>query len=456
MIKTMRMAALGPLLLLPMLAQAAGVSLEQVVGSALQNNPALLATHAQVGVSSAQARMATAPLRPQVGLAVSQMRQMTNLKAQGFPSFPTGGGFSIDSEPEFDTFDARVEVSQALFNRSASLAQDSAEMGVVLSKARVEQAREQIAAQAALAYLQALRADAQVRAAKADLQLAKQLLQQAEDRHHAGLVSGVDVARAKTALANDQFVLARANTGRNDAYLALHRVAVLPYDEALTLTQHLSYQKPALPPLPKALIKARAQRPEVQVANTTVKQLQLALASAQSKRYPTVQAFANLGDSANLPGENDVATYRLGARLSLPLYSGGLISAETDQAAARILAAKYQRKDALAQIETDVRSAMARVASTAQQVEAARSARDLAQIELQLSRDRFAHGVTDNVEVVEAQTRLARARAAHVDALAAYQISRLNFANALGNASHFHLFTATANPGPSAVTEQAQ
>jgi outer membrane protein TolC len=54
-----------------------------------------------------------------------------------------------------------------------------------------------------------------------------------------------------------------------------------------------------------------------------------------------------------------------------------------------------------------------------------------------MSRDRFRAGVADNLEVISAQASLANARAAQVQALAAYNAARLNLAAALGRAETF-------------------
>src|SRR3546814_10287603 len=85
-----------------------------------------------------------------------------------------------------------------------------------------------------------------------------------------------------------------------------------------------------------------------------------------------------------------------------------------------------QLDDLRQQIEQDVRLAVATAANTREQVRAALSARDLAERELELARDRFSNGVADNVDVVRAQASLARARAQSIAAQAAYQQARGN------------------------------
>jgi outer membrane protein TolC len=72
-----------------------------------------------------------------------------------------------------------------------------------------------------------------------------------------------------------------------------------------------------------------------------------------------------------------------------------------------------------------------------ERVRAADQGFELAQRELEMSRDRFRAGIADNLEVINAQTSLANARASQVEALAIYNAARLNLAAAMGRAETF-------------------
>ena len=63
----------------------------------------------------------------------------------------------------------------------------------------------------------------------------------------------------------------------------------------------------------------------------------------------------------------------------------------------------------------------------------------LAERELQMARDRFAAGAGDNIQVITAQTTLAQAREEKVQALALYNVARVNLYSALGEAQKFRL-----------------
>jgi outer membrane protein TolC len=84
------------------------------------------------------------------------------------------------------------------------------------------------------------------------------------------------------------------------------------------------------------------------------------------------------------------------------------------------------------QIALDVRTAIAELDSARNQVQVANLGVDLANQEVQQSRDRFKAGVADNIEVVTAQDALARANENQISALYQYNQSRADLAHAIG------------------------
>jgi outer membrane protein TolC len=86
------------------------------------------------------------------------------------------------------------------------------------------------------------------------------------------------------------------------------------------------------------------------------------------------------------------------------------------------------------QIDQDVRNAFLDMQSAADQVEVARSSVDLANQTLIQARDRFSAGVTDNIEVVQAQQSVASANESLISSLYSYNVSKVELGRAIGNA----------------------
>ncbi len=86
------------------------------------------------------------------------------------------------------------------------------------------------------------------------------------------------------------------------------------------------------------------------------------------------------------------------------------------------------------QIDYQVRAAFLDIQSAADQVAVAKSNLDLANQTLEQARDRFSAGVTDNIEVVQAQQSVASANDNLISALFAHNLAKVALARALGAA----------------------
>jgi outer membrane protein TolC len=116
------------------------------------------------------------------------------------------------------------------------------------------------------------------------------------------------------------------------------------------------------------------------------------------------------------------------------IFDGGRIRADVAQSDAVI----QQRKDEIADLErridVEVRSALLDLKSAADQVAVSESNLDLATQALTQARDRFAAGVTDNIEVVQAQDALANAQETVISSRYAHNLAKVALARAVGMA----------------------
>ena len=96
--------------------------------------------------------------------------------------------------------------------------------------------------------------------------------------------------------------------------------------------------------------------------------------------------------------------------------------------------ARSQLNDLRGRIDYEVRASLLDLNSAAEQVEVARSSVDLAEQALTQSRDRFTAGVTDNLEVVQAQESVASAHESYIQSLYAHNLAKIELARAIGNA----------------------
>jgi outer membrane protein TolC len=80
-----------------------------------------------------------------------------------------------------------------------------------------------------------------------------------------------------------------------------------------------------------------------------------------------------------------------------------------------------------------VRQAFINLRSAEDQVSVARSNVDLAHDALNQSRDRFAEGVTDTVELVQAEQAVVQADDDYISAVYEHNLAKISLARAMGN-----------------------
>jgi outer membrane protein len=414
----------------------ATLSLADAIDLALQNNLETLLARERKREARGFEKESLAGLLPNVSAATYQANLTLNLAALGLQpgTFP---GINSPFVGPFNNFDARARLQQTIFSLSAIRTYQAGRAGVHVAEMQEDLAREQVAIFTALTYLEVLRSDRALLAANADVELAQALLVLARDQHTAGVATGVDVTRAETRLAQQQFRLAQSQTALEEARLQLQRVVGLPLGSKLTLTDEMRFIDEVLPPIDSAVTQAEQDRPEVRIAVAQVTQLDYQRRAARAELLPNVEFLGEYGVSGITPTNTDLPTRRAAVQLNVPLFNGGLTRGRIAVASSQKRQSELELDSTRGQIEEDVRLAFAALHTNADGVRAANKLLELAQRELDMARDRFRAGVADNLEVISAQTALAEARAAQVAALAQYNATRLNLAAALGHAQAF-------------------
>src|SRR6185503_1243199 len=383
--------------------QPATLSFDEAVKLAIDNNLATLRAHERRNEARGEKQQSLAPLLPNVSGVAYQASLTENLVALGFQP-GTIPGFNSTFLGPFKNFDARLLLTQKVFDLSAIRNYQAGRAGVHVAELEEALAREQVASRTGLIYLEALRADRAVVAAQANVELAQALLQLAQDQRNAGVGTGVDVTRAQTRLAEQQVGLAQAQTTSEQARLNLQRVVGLPLGSSLTLTDRLRFTEEPLPAVETAVAQAGQDRREVQVAEEQNKVSRLERQAVRAEYLPSVEFLGDYGVSGITPGLSDLPTRSVAVQLNVPIFNGGLTRGRVTAAASRERQTELELSNIRGQVEEDVRLALTTLRTAAAQVRAANESVMLAQRELEMARDRFRAGVGDNLEVVTAQT----------------------------------------------------
>ncbi len=388
------------------------------------------------GLKQAQARshQARAALLPDFEGAFSDQNLTRNLNAFGIRlSLPVqipGFQFPTFVGP-FTTIDARVTGSQSVFDFSSIRRYQASRLGVSAAKSDVDTAAEQVAARVARAYLAAVRADADVEAAEANVALSEAVQKQAENQKQAGTGTGIEITRARVQLSNNRQQLLVARNQQHRAQLELLRAMGMRLDTEVALSDKLSYIPVDAVTMEQAKARALGERPDYKAQAEREANARLSASATRMERLPSVAAFGDYG--ANGTGfSNSVPTRTIGVSLRVPIFDGGRRDARRAESESQYRAEKVRSNDLKEQIELDVRLALDSLSSAEEQVKVAREGLELAENELTQARRRYEAGVAISLEVTDAQTRLERARENQIAALYNHNLARIDLAQSMG------------------------
>jgi outer membrane protein TolC len=176
---------------------------------------------------------------------------------------------------------------------------------------------------------------------------------------------------------------------------------------------------------------AYKSRSDFRAALSSEKSATQTLSAAKGERYPVIAANGNYGDIGPTFGQSH-GDFRFQAGVSVPLFTGGRIKGDITQAEASLRQRKAEAENLRGQIDYDVRTAFLNASAAKEQVEVAKQNVELANESLARSRDRFSAGVTDSVEVVQAEQALAGANDQYITSLYNHNFAKLSLARAIG------------------------
>jgi outer membrane protein TolC len=406
---------------------AVSLSLEAAVARALrQNLGGLLSADAVSGARGERWRALSA-LLPNLTTATSFGVRQNDLKAII--------GITVPGHPPiigpFGVFDARAYLDQSVFNWESIEGARSSAAQLKSAQYSYKNAREVIVLVAVSNYLLVVADQSQVESALAQRDTAKALLDQTVDQHKAGLAAAVDVLRSNVELQAREQRLIVARNSLAKQKLVLARAIGLPAGQKFDITTEVAYQPLATSTLDEALQQAYASRADYKSQTEQVRSAELQKKAAAAERYPTLSALVDYGAIGTNPGSSH-GTVDAAAVLRFPIFQGGRIHGDNLVADSFLAQAKQRLEDLRASIDQEVRDAFLDLQDTAQEVSVEKNAVQLATETLEQSRDRFAAGVTDNIEVVQAQESLADANDAYIASLYLYNVAKISLARAIG------------------------
>ncbi len=413
------------------------VSLGDAARLAARQSGAVDAAQARVAAADARVLQRRGALFPDLAAGLQQASRTTNSATFGFAFNDAQGRPLLNPNGQIigpiPTVDLRYRLQQPLLDLAGIAKWRAAQSASVAASADVAAQAEGAAAVAAMAWVRAARADAQVAARLADSSLAADLLRIARDQLQAGVGIALDVTRAQSQLAATRAQLIMARTDRERTLLELKRAIGVPLDAAVTLRDSLGSLPvdPSLPDVATALAQAERERADIRALEAHEAAQRKSLSSIRWERTPQLGLVVDHGALGKSWGHL-LPTYTWGVQLSVGLFDGFRREARAEEQVAITRETEARVRDLRAQSALEVRSALLDLAAAREHLDAIDERLTLAEQEVSQARERFRAGVAGNADVISALLGLNQSRTLRNDALATYQSARVALARAVG------------------------
>src|SRR5271163_739139 len=405
------------------------LTLRDALDMALRYNLGAIESGENAQIARGQRLLALSHLLPQVSTGINENVDQVNFTALGLAAIKIPGIPAVAGPFSYST--ASASLSQTLFSYESIQRFRAARTFEQAAQLSYQDTLDVITLTVGNAYLQVIEASSRIEAEEAQVQNAKALYDQAVDEFQAGTRPRIDVTRTEVQLHTEEYNLSIARNNFAVAKLTLGRAIGLPLGQTFELADQLSYADIHPPTVEDALTMAYNSRSDLGSALDSAKSAERTLSAAKGERYPVVAVSGDYGDQGSTFSQSH-GVFGFQAGINVPVYTGGRIKGDITQAEATLRQRKAEAENIRGQIDYDVRTAFLNLNAAGEQVDVAHRNVGLANDNVARSKERFAAGVTDSVEVVQSEQSLASANDQYITSLYSHNLAKLALARALG------------------------
>ena len=414
----------------PLIPGVLSLSLHDTVARALKSNLGLIDTE-QDHVQSHAARLrAISLLLPQ--LTAEATTTFRNFSVNTIGAQKLGLPNLIGS---FNYQTAQINYKQSVLDLSAIHEIRASQQEEEMSAAALADSRNIVVLAATSSYIQVAASQSRVKVTEAELASAQSLESMLLDRVKNEVSPEIDGIRATVARqsAEQRLVLAQVRLEKDK--LGLTRIVGLQLEQEFQLTEELGYVgAPEITPA-ELTLHAVNDRQDLKSARARVEYARQLMSAQAAQRLPTLDVRASGGETGvNL--SHAYGTYEVEGRISVPLFTGRRIEAGIISADAALRRREAEMADLLQRTKYDVRSSLLDLRAAGKSVEIAESNLRLAQQGEQQAKDRFEAGVTNSLELIEAQQAVASAEDNKIASIYAHNLAKLMLIRSTGSAEH--------------------
>jgi len=411
------------------------LSLKEAVARGLDYNLGTVGLSLALRQAQGQTLVVRSALMPNISGSLSETVQQTNLKAAGFRFSSPLPGFAIPSVVgPFNYFDLRACLTQTVADLTAWNNYRSSKETLHADEFFAQDSKDLVVLAVGGAYLQVIAARARVESAKAQLETANALYEQTAQQRSVGLLAQIDVNKSQVQMLTQKQRLASLQNDLAKQKINLARLTGLPPNDRYELSDDVPFADAPVAGEEDAVKQALTQRPDIKAADAQIRAAERALTAARAERLPSLSLSADYGVIGTNPAESH-GTFTFAGTLRIPIWQGGRTEGDIEQANAALAQRRAELEDLRSRVESEVRNAFLDLQAATSQVEVSRQNLNVTRETLVLTRQRFDAGITDSVEVSQAQSSVASAELDYINSVFAHNVAKLSLARAGGGAA---------------------
>jgi len=405
------------------------ISLHKAIEIALANNPALAAEKGEVAAAAARKDAAVSRALPKISARTSYTGYVNEQPLVSIGGNPQGQAFSDEISS------ARLLLDMPLFTSGRiSSGIRAAKLQRKASSQNLARTGNQLVFDVSSVFYGILSQRQVIDSLQASRKALQEHLKDVKNLIDNDKATKVDRLRTEVRLANVREELARARNRLKIKRHTFRNLLGLEYSgKNLNLVGELRFTKRTPPSFKKVLKKAYQNRKDYKAAKREVEAKAKRVDAARAERWPSLGLEAVYGERRDV---NDTSTAEdvgsVGVALTIPIFEGGLISADIREQKAELTAARESLRKLRLQVRLDVQTALSNLESARERVRATEKAVAQGKESLRIERLKHRVGEATISDVLDAQADLLESQTNYYRALADYNTASAELDLAIG------------------------
>lgn len=385
------------------------VTLEQAIDIALKKNPFLVASRTEVDAAQARVTQAAASYYPEANASTEYDHTWND----------TNSG-SFDTNDSVDNYAAGLSVSQLIYDFGQTPAQvEKSSQSLESTQNNLKTVEKTLVKDVKQAYFEALKNQQLINVKEEALDVRKKHLEQSRALYKEGMRPRIDVTRGEVEVSQAKLGLVIARYGLRRSIVALEKLLGGPPKSGAYVLAKENPSRQTPPELKTLIALAREQRSELAGVKAQIKAAEADLVSAKRSAYPSLNARGSYnysGGDSPLDHELD-HRWQVGISLNWPLFTGYRQTGQVSESEANVKRLNALYENQILSVIEEVTRAYLTVHEAEETIKTAEIALRQAKENLDMAEGRYKTGVSDSIELSDAQVLYTESRSSLVQAV---------------------------------------